>query len=342
MVAKYPKSLQDVIEGDVIGSGYHSLVEQLQNRFENVRRCTAPKIRKRKRRADESDTDDSPPERRAVIQDTYGCINWDPKSMPLGEGQESQRQNKEKLQTLSLQTDPDPEEVTLLMRSTFYAQRKQVNQGKDIKHLVEEWPFWFDELGMSVHFKELTGTDLKETFARNIDMKGKRLLDFMRTVGMKKSKFLPAFMKFQLIRGELTGRSEDVKEIVLLLLSYFDEREDAMFCYVEDSCLAGELQMKQVPLTPTIVVCGQNCFSSSRFMLSVDQTIVNNNISSFTSALNLMFGSYFCFNIHYPVELASTLEFLQRCFYSVNPQKGTKVTKTSTTHHMNPRVLTLI
>ncbi|KAG5277710.1 hypothetical protein AALO_G00090550 [Alosa alosa] len=115
-----------------------------------------------------------------------------------------------------------------------------------------------------------------------------------------------------------------------------------MFCYVEDSCLAGELQMKQVPLTPTIVVCGQNCFSSSCFMLSVDQTIVNNNISSFTSALNLMFGSYFCFNIHYPVELASTLEFLQRCFYSVNPQKGTKVTKTSTTHHMNPRVLTLI
>ena len=44
MVAKYPKSLQDIIEGDVIGSGYHSLVKQLQNRIENVKRSTTPKI----------------------------------------------------------------------------------------------------------------------------------------------------------------------------------------------------------------------------------------------------------------------------------------------------------
>ena len=29
MVAKYPKSLQDVIEGDLIGAGYHSLVKLL-------------------------------------------------------------------------------------------------------------------------------------------------------------------------------------------------------------------------------------------------------------------------------------------------------------------------
>ncbi|XP_043952117.1 uncharacterized protein LOC122819446 [Gambusia affinis] len=45
MVAKYPKSLQDVIDGDVIGPGYHSL-KQLQYRIENVKRSTMPKIRK--------------------------------------------------------------------------------------------------------------------------------------------------------------------------------------------------------------------------------------------------------------------------------------------------------
>ena len=32
MVARYPKSLQDVIDGDVIGLGYHSLAKQLQSR----------------------------------------------------------------------------------------------------------------------------------------------------------------------------------------------------------------------------------------------------------------------------------------------------------------------
>ncbi|KAM9771407.1 uncharacterized protein ACBT44_004307 isoform 1-T1 [Syngnathus typhle] len=149
--------------------------------------------------------------------------------------------------------------------------------------------------------------------------------------------------KLKMMRGELNGCSEDVKEMVLLLLSYFDEKEDAMFYHVEDTCLAVEVQMDQIPLTPTIVVCGRSCFTSRRFMLSVDQNIVCDNIPFFISALCMLFGSYYCFNIHYPTALASTLEFLQRCFFSINPEKGTKVDKTSTSRlHVNPRVITLI
>ncbi|GAA6218802.1 uncharacterized protein LOC110440176 isoform X2 [Lates japonicus] len=78
-------------------------------------------------------------------------------------------------------------------------------------------------------------------------------------------------------------------------------------------------------------------------MLSVDGNIVQDNIPSFISALCMMFGSYYCFNIHYPSQLVSTLEFLQRCFFSINPEKGTKVERTNASHlHVNPRVLTLI
>ncbi|MEQ2215329.1 hypothetical protein XENOCAPTIV_030748, partial [Xenoophorus captivus] len=55
----------------------------------------------------------------------------------------------------------------------------------------------------------------------------------------------------------------------------------------------------------------QSCFHAKRFMLSVDQQM-GRNISCFISALCMMFGSYYCFNIHYPLGLASTLEFLQR------------------------------
>ncbi|KAK0133478.1 hypothetical protein N1851_031002 [Merluccius polli] len=80
MLAKYPKSLQ---EGDIIGPAYHSLVKQLQNRIENVKRTTTPKIRKRKSRTEDSDTEEVPPEQRAAIQDTYGCIKWDVKFLPL-------------------------------------------------------------------------------------------------------------------------------------------------------------------------------------------------------------------------------------------------------------------
>lgn len=34
--------------------------------------------------------------------------------------------------------------------------------------------------------------------------------------------------------------------------------------------------------------------------------------TDFISAICLMLGSYYCLNIHYPLELGSTLEFLQR------------------------------
>ena len=258
MVAKYPKALQDIIGGEVIGPGYHSLEKQLQNRIQNVKRNTIPKVRKRKQRTDESDTDEVPPEQRATIQDTYGCVNWDLKFLPRGETHQSQQEKKEKLKIMSQQTDAYLEEVTLLMKLTFYTQREQVNQGKNIQFLLEEWPFWFGEPGMAVHFKELTGIGLKETFTRNLDLKGQRLLNFMNTVCLNKNqKFLQAVTKSKVMRGELSGCSEDVKEMLLLLLSYFDEKQESKLCHVEDTCLADEVQMDQVHLTPTIVVCGK-------------------------------------------------------------------------------------
>ena len=101
MVAKYPNSLQDVIEGDVVGAGYLSLVKQLQNRIENVRRTSTPKIRKRKRQTDDSDhTDEITLEERAAMQDTYRCIKWNLEFLPREETQESQQQKMEKLKVM--------------------------------------------------------------------------------------------------------------------------------------------------------------------------------------------------------------------------------------------------
>ncbi|TWW53698.1 hypothetical protein D4764_0013240 [Takifugu flavidus] len=145
-----------------------------------------------------------------------------------------------------------------------------------------------------------------------MDLKGKRLLNYLTTVCVRK-RFHQTYARLQRMRGQQSGCSEDVKEMLLLLLSYFDEKEESMFFHVDDTCLAEEVELGQVPLTPTIIVCGQSCYSSTRYMLSLDRNLVNTNISSFISALWLMFGSYYCFNIHYPSELASTLEFLQSC-----------------------------
>lgn len=94
MVAKYPKSLQDVIDGDIIGLGYHSLAKQLQSRVENVKRPDTPKIKKRK--APSVDYADEISAERASVQDTYGCVNWMPKHLPIPETAESQLEKKRK------------------------------------------------------------------------------------------------------------------------------------------------------------------------------------------------------------------------------------------------------
>ncbi|XP_078022964.1 uncharacterized protein LOC144462712 [Epinephelus lanceolatus] len=132
--------------------------------------------------------------------------------------------------------------------------------------------------------------------------------------------------------------------MVLLLLAHFDEKEEHLFHFVEKTSLAEEVQMESVPPTPCLIVCGSSCFAAETFMLSIDKEVVNDHITSFTSAICLMFGSYYCFNVHYPVELRSTLEFLQWCFFSINPEKGTKVewNKKKKVFLVNPRVLTLI
>ncbi|RXN34461.1 Interferon-induced 44 [Labeo rohita] len=345
MVEKYPRSLQDVIEGDVVGTGYHSLVKQLQARIENVKRSSVPRILKRRRGSDEFDTDEITAEQRAAVQDTYGCINWDMEFMPVSETLERQQEKKDKMKVLSEQATFSTEEVKPLMKCTYFSQRKAVNSGTDLQSLMEEWPFLFKEIGMAVHFHELTGVSLKETFLGNVEKKGKRVLDFMKIVCADKSKqVLQAVTKLKILRGQLEGCSEDVKDLVLLILSYFNEKEEKLFCYVEETCMGKEVQVENLPVTPCIIVRGTSCYAAKQFMLSVDQKIVNDHIPTFISAVCMMFASYYCFNIHYPVDLGSTLEFIQRCFFNISPEKGTKVEtkKNKKQLPVNPRVLTLI
>ena len=63
----------------------------------------------------------------------------------------------------------------------------------------------------------------------------------MTTVCVSKNKkFLQTYASLQRMRGQQSGCSDDGKEILLLLLSYFDEKEESMFFHVEDTCPAEE------------------------------------------------------------------------------------------------------
>lgn len=66
-----------------------------------------------------------------------------------------------------------------------------------------------------------------------MDGKGKQILNQMNTAHVKKKQyFQQAIAKFKVLRGE-NACSKDVKEIMVCLLSYFDKKDDVMFCYVD-------------------------------------------------------------------------------------------------------------
>ncbi|KAK7889406.1 hypothetical protein WMY93_024966 [Mugilogobius chulae] len=177
--------------------------------------------------------------------------------------------------------------------------RQDINKGMSIHELKEQWPLLFNDAGMAAHYKELVGKNLFQTFFDNVD-------------APKCKPVLNRLIRFQSEKSNDEGCSEEIIQMVLLLMAHFQEEEELLFHFVEDTCLAQEVQLDKLPMTPCIIVCGSSCFAARTFMLSVDSIVVNDHVTSFTSALCLMFGSFYCFNIHYPVELRSTLEFLQR------------------------------
>ena len=116
----------------------------------------------------------------------------------------------------------------------------------------------FKEVGMAAHFQELTGVSLIVSFLANVDKKGARLLNFFKRVDAHKHKqVLDALLKLETERGQSTGCSEEVIQMVLLLMAHFDEKEQHLFHYVEKTSLAEEVQVENVPPTPCLIVCGK-------------------------------------------------------------------------------------
>lgn len=111
---------------------------------------------------------------------------------------------------------------------------------------------------MAAHFQELTGVSLIDSFLANVDKKGPRLLNFFKQIDAQKHKrVLGSLLKIQTDRGQSTGCSEEVIQLVLLLLAHFGEKEEHMFHFIEKTSLSEEVQMESVPPTPCLIVCGK-------------------------------------------------------------------------------------
>ncbi|KAK4298521.1 hypothetical protein Pmani_029123 [Petrolisthes manimaculis] len=60
-------------------------------------------------------------------------------------------------------------------------------------------------------------------------------------------------------------------------------------------------------------------------MLGIDGVIVCDDIPTLLLGLGKLFAAYYNFNISYPLEVTGLLEFIQRCFVGINPDRGSKI-----------------
>ncbi|KAK0134929.1 hypothetical protein N1851_029255 [Merluccius polli] len=138
MVLQYPTSFRDVIEGQVVGTGYDSLTKQFISRIDNYRRLQAKPARKRL-------PEDASPTDAKKTKDAYGCVNSDP-VLPPGETKQMQKEKQEELLKMFMHKDKDAKKIERLMVETFPSQRRDIMSGpKDTEEILKDWPFLFQE-----------------------------------------------------------------------------------------------------------------------------------------------------------------------------------------------------
>lgn len=232
IVAAYPKSFVDDIGGEIIGSGSASVLRQLENRINNFKRsdkslpfsaCASSSL------ASTSDEEGEHKPKRAKVQDSYGCINWQPKELPPGEDETTQKDKVIALkQMYSADRDTwDMDIISSHMDSLYFTIRTQINSKcMTIDALLEEYPFLMEDSTMMRHFKKLVGIELKATLEESIEGKGQRILRYLKQVSRQSSTRGALKVAFeQLNDAKLAAQdcSPELPGLLLLLATYFGE-----------------------------------------------------------------------------------------------------------------------
>nr|XP_005158438.1 uncharacterized protein LOC101885684 [Danio rerio] len=352
IVKQYPQSFADVLkDGTRIGTGYGSLLIQLKTRVEHVNRgCSFSRRRKQKK------TSNSPPEDTGPgPTDQYGCVRWQPEC-PVDDTEESLQEKQEEMKDLYSCEGPAGAQkghLSQLMKATYYLQRKSINAcpPPSIAELKNEWPYLFTPKELYSHFKSLTNISILERLEKSMEEKGKMILQFFhqKPAGTKTDEIQRILLKF-----DDSGASSFIPCVVLVLLSHFKEKNDALILQTDVSATAGDVEKSLVlPDSPRLIVLG-DILTATQWMLSIEGQVVVGPHPNFIAGFAALFSSYYNFNLVYQEQASCTLEFVQRCFVGINPPTGTKAATAKIggkkggkvsekrNHTVNPHVCTLL
>jgi hypothetical protein len=228
---KYPSSFSDEIEGDIVGTGYSSLVTQLVTKCENERRNTPTKPTVTKRLSSQDGNQDGTKRKRQEA-DSYGCVNFSPDCLPEGETAETLEENMKTMQKMFSEGSANGDEVRLLMKQTYVNQRQDILNGMDARSLKEAWPYLFEVKGMFVHFHELTGVDIRFEMESTFPKKSSRILAWMH--GQLNNRSLRQIeMDLEKACLQMENKTPEAPATIMAVMAEFHEEEEALFRTVQ-------------------------------------------------------------------------------------------------------------
>ncbi|XP_034092654.1 uncharacterized protein LOC117560013 isoform X1 [Gymnodraco acuticeps] len=316
IIRQYPKSFADMTaDWSLLGCGYTSLLIQVKNRIENVNRGGNYAHHRASR---SSSTYKRGP------TDTYGCTRFQPE-LPPEETNETVEQNRQRLVEIYRQEGAggvERAEVKNRMELTFCLQRRHINElpPPDIENMRSKWPFLFTQMCIYAHFELLTDINVLRSLELSMVECGRDITEYFR--------------------GKPTNR--DVKDVlsncednemalcvVQLLMAHFGEDLTGLVLLTNVSATAADVETTlTLPASPRLILLvsdGTGQVTTGRWMITLEGRVISEGITpTFLTGLAAVFAIYYIFNLQYQEEAACTLEFIQRRFIGINPERGTK------------------
>ncbi|KAK7896164.1 hypothetical protein WMY93_021489 [Mugilogobius chulae] len=302
IVRQYPKTFADQMSsGQIVGAGYESLLMQIKNRIENVNRVS----NFRQHRSSEG--------KKRGPTDTFGCTRFQPDIPPEETKDTLEEKRKQLLEMYTREgiTGGERAEVQELMTTTFALQRQQINAlpTPTITELKDKWPYLFTQKGLFNHFELLTDITVLGTLEMALEECGRAIVEFFQRKPTNKNV------------KEVLKLSPDVQVpflVMQLLMAHFEEELDGLILLAQEHMTAADIEGTQsLPATPRT--------HTLHWKVSLEGTIISEgNPANLRTGLATVFSTFYNFNLQYQEEAACTLEFIQRRFIGINPERGSK------------------
>ncbi|KAI9525209.1 hypothetical protein NQZ68_009889 [Dissostichus eleginoides] len=209
-----------------------------------------------------------------------------------------------------------------LMERTYVILRRYLNRmpAPAMLEVKEEWPFLFSQRGLFFHFGLLTDVNILQKLQEALGQRGQTILQFCQTLDNPKIR--------EVLASYEPEASEKAACILLLLMVYFKEPTEKLMLEVDTCATAADVvNTAALPSTPCLIIQGDT-MKPSGWMLSIEGQVIMGPHPFLLHGIAALFSSYYVFNLEYPVG-SCTLEFIQRCFLGINPEKGSKAKKRS-------------